>query len=215
MEGVRRARARRIRRLADHGVVMSGDIWTRDLVDDWLAMRWPSLSPVHGKVLAPLAWHMKNAKGDAFPSLETLAAESGYSKTRTRKILDEIEAAFIIRVIRGKPGRGHSTHYLPGDSIETVQAFRKSRAAMSNEKAAKRRADQTKIAGKQAAQALNGQSNGAAHHPIVMQDNARNEVETQDRITREHRRAIEEQRRWGGQYLFGNVPGVTLKSSIR
>ena len=76
-------------------------------------------------VASAFMMHFDDSDGTAYPSLATLAALCGISKSMAVKVIGLLLADGNIRIVdQGKPGRGHSTTYamvikpLPDDVAE-------------------------------------------------------------------------------------------------
>ena len=96
---------------------------------DWLAHQVFDLvverPPSYNSIATALVRHFNDSDGTAYPSLATLAALCGISKSMAAKVIGLHLADGNIRVVdQGKPGRGHSTTYaivtkpLPDDVAE-------------------------------------------------------------------------------------------------
>jgi hypothetical protein len=96
---------------------------------DWflhqVGARTAERPPSYLAVASAFMMHFNDSNGTAFPSLTTLAALCGISKSMVVKVIDLHLADGNIRVVdQGTPGRGHSTTYaivikpLPDDVAE-------------------------------------------------------------------------------------------------
>ncbi|OBQ94334.1 helix-turn-helix domain-containing protein [Mesorhizobium sp. AA23] len=72
----------------------------------------PKMPAVAKNVLVNLAWHMNDQTGRCFPSVELIAAETGYARSTVFEKLQWLEDHGFVRVVRPKKvGRGLANEY--------------------------------------------------------------------------------------------------------
>jgi Helix-turn-helix domain len=77
------------------------------------ALRESGLSPTAKSVGQHLANYMNNTTGYAWPSVDTLAGDSGWHRRTVQHALDELEAKGYMTRLKGG-GRRHTTRYFMG-----------------------------------------------------------------------------------------------------
>jgi DNA-binding transcriptional MocR family regulator len=87
-------------------------------------------SPPEKFVCSILAWHKNPETGDCFPSIRTLASESGFSIQGVLNILERLERDGLIAIRRSKGGKYCPHHYgllfanvQPGRTFPESQTF--------------------------------------------------------------------------------------------
>lgn len=85
------------------------------------------LTPHQGWLYAVIVYHLDRKENDAFPSIATLAKESGMSKPSAIKAIQHLEQVGLIRVTRTTTEKGDNAvnHYALMDAITLAQVGRR------------------------------------------------------------------------------------------
>jgi hypothetical protein len=99
--------------------------WTHKGIVDWLASKSACLTAGQFQVLFALARYANKDTGEAYPSMDTIAADSGTSKGHVHKLINELLEARCIRKEGGGQGAGNVTHYWLVSDPADVERFQR------------------------------------------------------------------------------------------
>ena len=102
--------------------------WTKAGCSDWLAAIGPKLKSAQLRALFFLSRYADENTGECYPSLDTLAEDSGMDRSEMRRRLIEVAELGHIRMEGGKQGSGHVMHYWLTIADNVVIDFQKAQA---------------------------------------------------------------------------------------